>query len=48
MMDIVEERELEIDSHRLPEMWGEIPVVPVSARKRTGLDVCMQCGGPSL
>ena len=27
--------------HRLPEMLGDIPVVPVSARKRTGLDVLM-------
>lgn len=41
MMDIVEERGMEIDLHRLPEMLGEIPVVPVSARKRTGLDVLM-------
>ena len=29
MMDIVEERGLEIDLHRLPEMLG-IPVIPVS------------------
>ena len=41
MMDIVEERGMEIDLHRLPEMLGHIPVVPVSARKRTGLDVLM-------
>lgn len=41
MMDIVEERRMEIDLHRLPEMLGHIPVVPVSARKRTGLDVLM-------
>ena len=41
MMDIVEERRMEIDLHRLPEMMGYIPVVPVSARKRTGLDVLM-------
>lgn len=41
MMDIVEERGMEIDMHRLPEMLGSIPVVPVSARKRTGLDVLM-------
>lgn len=40
MMDIVEERGMEIDLHRLPEMLG-IPVIPVSARKRTGLDVLM-------
>lgn len=38
MMDIVEQRGMEIDLHRLPEMLG-IPVIPVSARKRTGLDV---------
>lgn len=38
MMDIVQERGMEIDLHRLPEMLG-IPVVPVSARKRTGLEV---------
>lgn len=41
MMDIIEERGMEIDLHRLPEMLGHIPVVPVSARKRTGLDVLM-------
>lgn len=41
MMDIVEERGMEIDLHRLPEMLGAIPVVPVSARRRTGLDVLM-------
>ena len=41
MMDIVEERGMEIDMHRLPEMLGEIPVVPVSARRRTGLDVLL-------
>ncbi len=37
MMDIVEKRGMEIDMHRLPEMLG-IPVIPVSAIKRTGLD----------
>ena len=41
MMDIVEERGMEIDMHRLPELLGEIPVVPVSARRRSGLDVLM-------
>lgn len=41
MMDIVEERGMEIDLHRLPEMLGHIPVVPVSARKRMGLNVLM-------
>lgn len=40
MMDIVEERGMEIDLHRLPEMLG-IPVVPVCARKRQGLDILM-------
>ena len=40
MMDIVNERGMEIDMHRLPEMLG-IPVVPVSARKRTGLSVLL-------
>lgn len=39
MMDIVKERGLEIDLHRLPEMLGNIPVVPVSAAKKTGLDI---------
>jgi ferrous iron transport protein B len=38
MMDIVEKRGMEIDLHRLPEMLG-VPVIPVSARKRKGLDV---------
>lgn len=41
MMDIVKERGLEIDLHRLPEMLGSIPVVPVSAAKRTGLDILL-------
>ena len=40
-MDIVEERGMEIDLHRLPELLGNIPGVPVSARKRTGLDVLL-------
>lgn len=40
MMDIVEKRGMAIDTHRLPEMLG-IPVVPVSARKRAGLDVLL-------
>ena len=40
MMDIVEERGMEIDLHRLPEMLG-IPVIPVCARKKKGLDVLM-------
>lgn len=41
MMDIVKERGMEIDMHRLPEMLGGIPVVPVSAAKRTGLDILL-------
>jgi ferrous iron transport protein B len=40
MMDIVEERGMDIDLHRLPEMLG-VPVIPVSARKRRGLDILM-------
>lgn len=41
MMDIVKERGMEIDMHRLPEVLGEIPVVPVSARQRSGLNVLL-------
>ena len=40
MMDIVKVRGMELDLHRLPEVLG-IPVVPVSARKKTGLEVLM-------
>jgi len=40
MMDIVKERGMEVDIHRLPEMLG-IPVIPVSARKKTGLEILM-------
>lgn len=40
MMDIVQERGMEIDLHRMPEMLG-IPVIPVSARKKMGLDILM-------
>lgn len=40
MMDIVEERGMEIDLHRLPEMLG-VPVIAVSAKKKTGLDILM-------
>ncbi|MDE6107497.1 MAG: ferrous iron transport protein B, partial [Oscillospiraceae bacterium] len=40
MMDIVAKRGMEIDLHRLPEMLGA-PVIPVSGRKRTGLEVLM-------
>jgi len=41
MMDVVEERGMELDMHRLPEMLGDIPVVPVSAARRTGLDILL-------
>lgn len=41
MMDIVEERGMEIDLHRLPEMLMNIPVVPVSATKKAGLDILL-------
>lgn len=40
MMDVLEERGMEIDLHRLPEMLG-IPCIPVSARKKTGLEILM-------
>ena len=40
MMDIVEKRGMEIDLHRLPEMLG-IPVVPVCARKKKGLEILL-------
>lgn len=40
MMDVVEERGMEIDLHRLPEMLG-VPAIPVSARKKTGLSILM-------
>ena len=40
MMDVVQKRGMEIDLHRLPEMLG-VPVIPVSARKRKGLEVLM-------
>ena len=41
MMDIVKERGMEIDLHRLPELLGGIPVVPVSAARRTGLEILL-------
>lgn len=37
MMDIVEERGMKIDVHKLSKQLG-IPVIPVSARRRSGLD----------
>lgn len=40
MMDIVEKRGMEIDLHRLPELLG-IPVIPISARQRRGLDILL-------
>lgn len=40
MMDVVEERGMEIDLHRLPEMLGT-PAIPVSARKKTGLSILL-------
>ena len=47
MMDVVEERGMEIDFHRLPEMLG-IPAVPVSARKKTGLSILMHTDRKSV
>lgn len=40
MMDVVSKRGMEIDLHRLPEMLG-IPVIPVCARKKTGLEILL-------
>lgn len=40
MMDIVEKRGMEIDIHRFPELLG-IPVIPVCARKHTGIDTLL-------
>lgn len=40
MMDIVKERGMEIDFHRLPEILG-VPTIPISARKKMGLDILM-------
>jgi ferrous iron transport protein B len=47
MMDIVEERGMQIDIPRLSDKLG-IPVVPVSARKKTGLDDLIQAAIHSL
>lgn len=41
MMDIIKDRGLEIDLHRLPEMLGNVAVVPVSATKRIGIDILL-------
>ena len=40
MIDVVEQRGMEIDLHRLPEMLG-VPVIAISARKRRGLSALM-------
>lgn len=40
MIDIVEKRGMEIDFHRLQEMLGA-PVIPISAKKKKGLDILM-------
>ncbi len=40
MMDIVEERGMDVDLHRLPEMLG-VPCIPVSARTKQGLEILM-------
>lgn len=41
MMDIIKDRGLEIDLHRLPEMLGNVAVVPVSATKKVGIDILL-------
>ena len=41
MMDLAGERGLDIDTERLSRLLGGIPVIPVSARKRTGLEELM-------
>lgn len=41
MMDVIEERGMEIDMHRFPEMLCDVPVVPVSAIKKRGLDILL-------
>ena len=40
MMDVVEERGMEIDFNRLQKMLGT-PAIPISARKKVGLDILM-------
>ena len=40
MMDVVEKRGMDIDCRRLEQLLG-IPVLPVSARRRAGLDVLL-------
>ena len=41
MMDVVRDRGMEIDLHRLPEMLGNIAVIPVSASKKQGIDILL-------
>ena len=41
MMDILKKRGIQINPHRLSETLG-IPVIPVSAKKRTGLDILIR------
>ena len=41
MMDLVRERGMDIDTERLSGLLGGIPVIPVSARRRTGLEELM-------
>lgn len=41
MMDLVRERGMDIDIGRLSGLLGGIPVIPVSARRRTGLEELM-------
>ncbi len=48
LMDVVQKRGMRIDLPRLSRMLGGIPVIPVSARKRTGLaelmEAVVRCG----
>ncbi len=41
MMDIISEQGMEIDLHRLPELLSNMPVVPVSATKKHGIDILL-------
>ena len=41
MMDLVRERGMDIDTEGLSGLLGGIPVIPVSARRRTGLEELM-------
>ena len=41
MMDLVRERGMDIDTEGLSRLLGGIPVIPVSARRRTGLEELM-------